>query len=584
MAGLSSGPLAGGFADVTYADWESLVRAGEKDPQRALTTELEEDLEVKWLYTVEDQLAGDPAGSPGVAPFVRGARGGRPWAIRQRTVVTDRETANRQILEDLEGGATEVLLAPNRQVTTVEELDAVLTGVLLDLAPIAIDSEATGDNRVAELLLEIWRRRGHERSEVRGSLGLGPSGIALLRAVGAEFPKVKVISVDTTGFVGQGAGAVYELALALALATSHLREADAVGIAPAELAAALEFTLASGPDQFLEIAKLRAFRRLWATVLEHCGVPSRQRRSDVYVQTSRRMVSSLDPWVNILRATTATFAAAVGGADGITVLPFDEPYRQTVTEAGPLGRRIARNTQLVLAHEAFLHRVDDPAGGSWYVESLTDQVARRAWAEFQAIEAGGGLSSAAVPARLREATAGRHAEIAHRRRSLTGVNQFPLLGDDGLDRAQAHARPLAAPTGVRVDTRDAAQFEALRARAAELQPPPRILLACVGPLAAHAGAAQWAKGFFEAGGVEAVPSGVEPDIAALVTRHGFTVAAVCAGRDVDPEPLAAELRAAGVTHLYAAGADLDGAQRVRDGVDMVAVLGALLDRFQEEAE
>jgi methylmalonyl-CoA mutase len=568
--------LAVGFRASTYTEWESLVRSKERDPERALVTELEEDLKVKWLYTAEDELAPDPGGLPGRAPFVRGARGGVPWAIRQRTAVHDRAAANKLILEDLEGGATEVLLAPNRRVKTVEDLDEVLTGVLLDLAPIAIESDAG----VAELLLELWRRRGYEPSEVRGSLGLGASGIERVAAIRAEFPSVKVIAVNTASSVEQGAGAVYEVALSLSSATGYLRDAEAAGVAPAELAAALEFALVAGPDQFLEIAKLRAFRRLWATVLEHCGVPAEQRRSDVYVQTSRRMVSSLDRSVNMLRATTATFAAAVGGADGITVFPFDEPYGQTVTDAGPLGRRVARNTQLVLSEEASLHRVDDPAGGSWYIESLTDQVARRAWEEFQAIEAAGGVSTQDVAARLKQATVRRHSEIAHRRRSLTGVNQFPLLGDDGLHRAGAAAGSSVEPTGDPGRTRDSAQFEALRARAAELQPAPRILLACVGPLAAHVNVAQWAKSFFEAGGVEAVSGGVDPDIAALVAAHGFTVAAICTGRDGDPGPLAGELRAAGVTQLYAVGAPVDGAELVRDGVDMVAVLGALLDRFE----
>lgn len=575
---LSSGSLAAGFKVATYDEWESLVRGKEKDPERALVTELEEDLKAKWLYTVEDQLAGDPAGSPGAAPFVRGARGSAPWAIRQRTAVIDREAANRHILEDLEGGATEILLAPNHQLNSLSQLDEVLAGVLLDLAPVAI--EGGSDPAVAELLLELWRRRGHESSDVRGSLGLGAAGIEHVSAVRAEFPKVKVITVNTTEYVERGAGAVYELALALALATRHLREADAAGIAAAELAAALEFTLAAGADQFLEIAKLRAFRRLWATVLEHCGVPAPLRRSDVYVQTSRRMVSSLDRSVNMLRATTATFAAAVGGADGITVLPFDEPYGQTVTEPGPLGRRVARNTQLVLAEEASLHRVDDPAGGSWYVESLTDQLARLAWTEFRALEGAGGIAASDPTGRLAAAADRRHSEVAHRRRSLTGVNQFPWLGDDGLDRVGAATGPALTRTSGSGNPRDASQFEALRGRAAMLQPPPRILLACVGPLAAHASAAQWAKSFFEAAGIQADSSGVDPDIAALAAEPGFKVAAICTGRDGDPEPLAAELRAAGINHLYAVGVDVQGAQRVKDGVDMVAVLGSVLDQFE----
>ena len=581
-------PLGGDFAPATYADWEALVRAKAKDPERALSTLLEEDLEVAWLYTPADALAPDPGGRPGQDPFVRGIREGTPWAIRQRNASPDRAAANAEILAELEGGATEILLAvdPTGQagvpIHDVDELDAVLDGVLLDLAPIALE----GDPAAAELLLELYRRRGHAGDELRGSLRLDPIGsdvidlavaIEHLKAVRAEFPRLQVLAVDTAAYAEAGAGGVLELALALSSGVTYLRAGEDGGLDPAEVAAGLEFTLAVGPDQFLEIARLRALRRLWSTVLAHSGVPAQQRRSPLYVATSRRMYSSLDPWVNLLRATTAAFAAAVGGADGITVLPFDEPSGTGLSTPGPLGRRIARNTQLLLAEESSLHRVADPAGGSWYVESLTDQIARAAWAEFQALEAAGGvtalLGSGELADRLANLTAERQRAIARRRRSLTGVNQFPLLGDDGLER-RSETRP-AGPL-----VRDAAQFEALRARASRLDNA-EILLATTGPLAAHVNVAQWAKGFFEAGGVATIASGVDADLAALVREHGVRAAAVCIGKGSEPGPAVAALRDAGVEILYAVGGEVDGLERVQDGVDMVAVLSALLDRFEE---
>ena len=296
------------------------------------------------------------------------------------------------------------------------------------------------------------------------------------------------------------------------------------------------------------------------------------------------MVSSLDPWVNLLRATTAAFAAAVGGADGVTVLPFDEAVGETVAEAGPLGRRIARNTQHVLLEEASLHRVADPAGGSWYVESLTDQLAGAAWSQLQAIEQGGGIVEALKAGTVADELAGagqhRQDQIARRKRALTGVNTFPLLGDDGLHRDEL--APIAGPASAGLTPRrDAADFEHLRARAATLKDP-KILLACVGAvlLIACANVAQWAKNFFEAGGVPTIASGADPDISALVDEHRVKVAAVCAGKAGDPGPTVAALRDAGVERIYAVGADAEGAERIKDGVDMVTVLGDLLDRFE----
>jgi methylmalonyl-CoA mutase len=626
-------PLAAGFPAADRAAWEALVRAKRPEPDTELTTALEDGIEVRWLYGPDDALAPDPGGLPGSDPFVRGVRLGTPWAIRQQNATADRRQANRELLEDLDGGATELLLvtasatAPGIPVTSADELEEVLDGVHLDLAPVALAAGAAAI-RASGALLDLWRRRGHPAAEVRGSLRLDPIGtlarageladptlrdeteaaIRTLHEVRAEFPQVRAMGVDTTPYVEAGAGATLELALALATGLAYLRAADAEGIAPDQLAGALEFTLAAGPDQFLEIAKLRAARRLWASVLGHCDVEPAQRRSALYVRTSRRMASALDPWVNLLRATSAAFAAAVADADGITVLPFDEAVLAEGHAAGPLGRRMARNTQLVLLEEAALHRVADPAGGSWYVESLTDQLARAAWGELQAIERAGGIAavlrSGEVSRRVAAASAERHEQLSRRRRLLTGVNMFPLLGDDGLERAGVdgeqealEAVPETVPAGDTLPlVRDGAQFEALRARAlriaGERGAEPALLLACPGPLSAHVNVALWARSFFEAGGVTTVPSGVQPGAAAhaaLLAEHGLTAAALCPGRDEEAEvqrELVQALRGAGARAVYVAGASDERARAlgadmgVADGVDMVVVLGALLDRFE----
>ncbi len=614
-------PLAAEFAPASYEQWEALVRAKEKDPERPLTRLLEDGLEVNWLYSPRDALAPDPGGIPGTEPFVRGSRTGGPWAIRQQNRAPDRHQANREILEDLEGGATEVLLEISQDggtgipIDDLDQLAEVLDGVHLDLAPVALEAGRDPDHaaRSAGLLVELWRHSGHPAAQLHGSLRLDPIGtlaragratpdrlrahtraaIETLTEVRAEFPRVRSLAVDATPYAEAGAGAQLELALALATGLAYLRAADDAGIEPAAVAAGLEFTFVVGPDQFLEIAKLRAARRLWATVLHHCGVAAQERRSATYARTSGRMASALDPSINLLRATTAAFAAAVAGADGLTVLPFDGP---AAGASGPLGRRMARNIQLVLLEEASLHRVADPGGGSWYVESLTDGLANAAWSDLQRIESAGGigavLASGDVARRVSEATALRHGEIARRRRALTGVNTFPLLGDDGLEHErpdQATAAPApageqaddsGAPLAPLVPVRDAAQFEELRARAIGLGQP-QIVLVNVGPLAEHVNVNQWAKGFFEAGGVETVSQ--DEDQIAL---NGAHVAAVCAGRDGDPAPAIAKLRAAGAETIYLAGAKQDAAEAagadygVRDGVDMVAVLGALLDRVE----
>jgi methylmalonyl-CoA mutase len=615
-------PAVSDFPAVSVEQWRSAVRA-KAGAEAPLASVLEDGIEARWLYTAQDESDGDLGQRPGMTSFVRSGRAGEPVAIRQHNGARTRAQANAQILEDLEGGATEVALAidPSGErgipVGTVDELDEVLGGVYLELAPIALvaDQHAAA---AARLLATLWERRGGQADQIRGSLGLDPIGAlardgatetqyrqaiqALIPAfsdLAPRFARVQVIAVDTTSYVDAGAGATDELAVALATAIAYLRECDQAGLGLSEIPARREFRLATGPDQFLEIAKLRAMRRLWATVLGHCGLALAQRRSRTYARTSRRMVSTLDPWINLLRGTTAAFAAAVGGADGITVLPFDE----ALGEAGPLGRRMARNTPLLLAEEASLGRVGDPAGGSWYVEALTDQLARRAWSELQAIERNGGivgwLVDGMIAQRLALATERRRDQVSRRTRQLTGVNAFPLLDDDGLDRA---GRPVSQRDDTRQPgglppARDAAAFEGLRARARALMEesrPPAILLACLGPLAAHVSVATWAKGFFEAGGIATVASGPMSDAAdhcALLTERGLGAAVLCPGRyePVDAQAqLVRALREAGADVVYLAGTRDDaaaariGADRaVADGVDMVAILGELLDRVDD---
>ena len=386
----------------------------------------------------------------------------------------------------------------------------------------------------------------------------------------------------------------------------------AAGLAPAAAARQIEFTLGIGPDQFLEIAKFRAARRLWARVLEECGVPAEDRHSATYGVTTGRMITSVDPWVNMLRVTTATFAAGTGGADGVTVTPFD----RALGEPGELGRRIARNTQIVLQEESSLGRIADPVAGSYYGEALTDEVARSAWEHFNSIESEGGalaaLRSGLIVNAVAEEADRREYDLVHRVRLMTGINEFPLLGDDGTETEPADTTALAKLDAARLAERpaisslaglaDAAPGERLKQATAaatagarideifsafagetysqpklEVRPDslpievlrnsvenhiaaggdaPRIFLACTGTIASHVALANWAKSFFEVGGIETVPSGHLPDneAQAMAFRDGgFTTACVCAGRKETPDDIAdlvGVLRAAGAEYIY----------------------------------
>lgn len=628
------------------------------------TTPAEDGIEVPWLFT-----AGDIGGS---APHLRAGPPGAPWLMRQEHAAPARDAARRMILEDLEGGATAVGLRFDRAACTgvapgdtgfaecagrdgtaihcLDDLDEVLDGVLLDGAPVALAAGASA-LPAAALLVALWRRRSHDLRSVSGSLGIDPLGTlaafgvvhgtpdeAVSRAAGAAAeldgllgPDVTVLAVDTAPYVAAGASAVQELAIAAATATRYLAACEEAGLAPEAANARIEFTLQADADQFTTMARFRAMRRVWARILELCGVPEAERRCRLAARTSARMLSTVDPWVNMLRTTTAAFAAAVAGADVITVAAFDEPRGGT----SELGRRIARNTHHILMDESHLAHVGDPGAGAWYVEWLTEELARAAWTEMTEIEDGGGIVAALTSGRLAErlgATATRRAdEVARRTRVLTGVNAFPLLGDDGVPAADTTvdaafgrretdrltSRPAvetppdagfaemmaSVGDGARLDQvcptathrqaplttrRDGAAFEALREAASSMDPAPRILLACVGPIARHNAITTWARSLFEAGGIEARLSPPILDgaaIEAVLADAPEPLAAVCAAADEDPDLLrsvVAALRARGAIHVYLVRgpedlADAIGADRaVGEGIDVVGLLGHAL--------
>ncbi len=647
-------PLVPGFAKIPPAFWSDRVQRmrGEKG-ERPLSDVDEDGLDVRWLYSPDDALAADPAGLPGAAPFVRGTRIGTAWDIRQEHTHPVIRTANAQVLEDLVGGVTSVTLrldAAGRQalihpsatfdearglggiaVSDVDDLDAVLEGAYLELAPVALDAGPAAIPAAA-LLRAVWERRELDLAEVRGSFGIDPIGtlaeeghllddpadaIALAGRIAAETaestPQVQSLRVDARAFVRAGATPALEIALAALTGTTYLRAAADAGLSPALAAGQIEFQLTAGQVQFQEIAKLRAFRRIWARILEASGVPADQRRSPVYARATDRMLSRVDPWTNLLRGTTSLFGAAVGGADGATVAAFDAMLGLPST----LGRRIARNTQIILLEESGLARVADPAGGSWYVESHTDAVAQAAWAHVQRLEGAGGITQALSTGQLQAELAGlaasRTEELVTRKRELTGVNAFPLLGDEGLeeaetidltelarrDRARRATRPdvaglaaaQAAPTpsaatlasltalataGARIDelaplihgarydrpslhgTRDAEPFEALRNAATTAgTATPQVLLAPIGPLAATVTIVTWATNFFAVGGIAAVLPDGDEDPAALAAKDGHGVVVLCPGKGVDDDTtaeLARRLRDAGADHLILAGA------------------------------
>lgn len=663
--------LAADFPPADPAVWRGLVeRALKGASAERLARRTRDGIEIRTLYTrAEAGPLGAAAGLPGAAPFVRGARAATAaasggWDIRQRIAHPDPATANRLALADLEGGATSLTLRIDEAATCagaaapdgvvlldLDDLDRALGGVLLDLAPVALDAGGRSAEAGA-LLLALFERRGHAPGSVRAELGADPLGAALrgsdLEPEGAlaraatlahlaadRWPGVATLRADGRPWHAAGASEAQELAAVLATAVHYLRALEAAGLEPGTGAGQITFTLAVDADFFLGVAKLRALRRLWGRVLEASGVADAARGMVLHAETATLMGTRRDPWSNMLRATVACAAAVAGGADGATVLPFDH----ALGPPSPLARRVARNTQLVLVEEGNLHRVADPAGGAWYVESLTRDLAGQAWDRFRAIEAEGGMLAAlragAPQTRVAATWAARARDLATRKEPVTGVSEFadpaeraapppepfdpaPLvartrerlagvapIGDPDALLAAARAGRILAPLppvagGIAPlpSHRLGEAFEALRDRGdlalARDGTRPRVLLLALGPLARHGARAAFARSLLAAGGIEAPTTppldGVEAAVAAF-RDSGARIAALCSSDEVYADlaaPAARALKAGGCEHLLlmgdpgprrdelaAAGVD----RFARLGEDVVEILAGLHDRL-----
>ncbi|HEX2902239.1 MAG TPA: methylmalonyl-CoA mutase family protein [Jatrophihabitans sp.] len=585
--------LAGEFPPAELAEWRVLV-AGVLDkagraydpaaPETALAHVDDDGIVIAPLYTERPQVS---TGQPGQPPFVRGARpvlGSQPqpsetagWDVRAYYPDPDPVATNRAVLADLHNGVSSLWLPAGA------ELAQVLEGVYLDLIAVVLS-----DPGQAAELLRLVEHLSPDR--VRGSLGADPAGwaarhggqpdLAQLRAAVAaaqSYPGLLPVTVDATVYHDAGATDAEELAISISVAVGYLRTVGE------DLFDRMEFRYAVTANQFASIAKLRAARRVWDRVGELCGRLERggQRQHAV---TSAAMLTRRDPWVNMLRGTIACFAAAVGEAQAITVAPFDS----ALGIPDDFGRRIARNTQSILHDEASLARVTDAAGGSYYVETLTDEVAERAWRKFTELEAAGGalalLADGSLGRRLAGSWQRRRTRLAHRQDPITGVSEFADLAEAAMTRPVI-SEP--APTGL-PRHRYAEDYEALRDRSDELLARtgrrPSVLLAALGPAAAHAGRLAFAANLFQAGGVQpVVATGTADELARAFAGSGAQIACLCSS-DRGYAEAAGEasrvLTAAGARVWIAGPAEL-----AREGIEQSIQLGCdALSRLAEVFE
>lgn len=518
------------------------------------------------------------------------------WSILGRVDLADPDAANKLALEDLEGGADglHIVFAGSQGAygagltsDSDETIGHLLEGIRLDYGiPVLVEASPRAPNAAAAIMRYVDSHH-IEPSITRISLGLDPLGLQALHgfapAPWAQAQKTFAESAKTVARAGFAKGAVVadarvihaaggsetqELSFALSAAVAYLRALtdNGVDIETARSLVALRF--AADADEFMGVAKFRAARRLWARVEEACGLAPKP--ALIFAETAWRMMSRRDPWNNILRGTLAAFSAAIGGADAIAVLPFT----QALGAADGFARRLARDTQLVLQDESHIDVVDDPASGAGGFEALTQELCERAWAAFQQIEAEGGLPAAlekgTFQARVAETAGERAKRVARAREKIIGANEFPDIHEKMLDvvapfdaaRQIAEAPAGALKTPALAPRRLSEPFERLRdesdAYAQKTGKRPRVFLANLGSVAAFTARANFAKNFFEAGGVEAVfgpETESTSEIVAAFRESGAKLACLCSSDRIYADaaaPAAIALKGAGA-RLYSAG-------------------------------
>ena len=551
------------------------------EPERTLETPTYESFAIRALYTAIDELPEPPL--PGEWPYLRGGDALRDvksgWKVAEAIPANPvagvaADEVNAAVRAGLAEGVSALLIRVGESAVAPRQLEKVLEGVYLSMAPVVLD--AGSDYRAAsDVMLELVAEvEPDQRATLSVDLGADPLTASLSdrptppieEVVGvakrvASDPGVRAITVDGPALHNLGANATWELAGSIAAAVAYLRALTEAGLPVAHALRQISFRLAADDDQFMTTAKMRALRQLWARVAEVVGAPD-SGAAVVHAETSLPMMTQRDPWVNMLRTTLAAFGAGVGDADTVLVFPFDVAIAGGFPGmATSFARRMARNIQLLLLEESHVGRILDPAGGSWFVEDLTKQLAQQAWRHFQAIEQHGGFTEARdyIAGQIGEIAAQRTDDIAHRRTAITGVNEYPNLAEPALPQKDPSHSPLAAGKLVRY----AAEFEALRDRSdvylARTGSRPQALLLPLGSLAEHNIRTTFAANLLASGGIEAVNPGTvdADDVAKAVADVGSPTVAVICGTDSrygnEVAAVVEAARRAGVSHICLAG-------------------------------
>ena len=516
------------FPPVTTKEWEEKIIADLKgaDYEKKLISKTTEGIKIKPYYRSEDIANIEHLKSfPGEFPFVRGTKKtDNHWEVRQDVEELNPEKANKLAKEIIRKGVDAIGFNA-KDVEDSNDMKALLAGI--DLEKTAIHFYSSNSYPVTfNLFTEELKRQKVDFKKVKGSFNFDSlsyfllygkfytsednnfiEAASLLGNVVKNIPQFDCININGQYFHNAGASVSQELAFSLASANEYLVKFTERECKISETASHLRFTFATGSNYFLEIAKFRAARMLWAKIVEQYNPADKNScMMKIHTVTSTWNKSVYDPYVNMLRNTTEAMSAAIGGCDSMTVNPFDITYKKSDN----FSERIARNVQLVLKEEAYLDKIVDPAGGSYYIESLTDSIAEASWKMFLKIEEQGGFINAVKSGYIREEIENtcqkRDMDIAMRKQVILGTNQYPNLKETMLDKIAPNT-DLSALGGLK-QYRGSQAFEALRLSTESYEKEghkiPSVFLFTIGNLAMRKARATFATNFFGCAGYKII--------------------------------------------------------------------------------
>ncbi|HRS54232.1 MAG TPA: methylmalonyl-CoA mutase family protein [Bacteroidales bacterium] len=447
------------FPPITDQEWEEQIIADLKgaDYEKKLIWNTPEGLKIKPYYRASDLNSLSLYRlKPGAFPFYRGTKKhNNNWEIREDIDINDVEKANIIAIKAIEKGA-EAIAFKTSYMNDDKELSILLKGINIEKIPIYFFS-SDSYSILADLLIRYIKKNNLDKNKVKGGFNFDFLGYylthgnyynsredninelaCLINLLSKELPNFRVIQVNGQIFSDAGSTVLQELAFSLAAAHEYFYLITQKNFNPEEIVKKLGFTLSSGSAYFLEIAKFRAIKPLWTKIIEQYGIKLQHNDIKVHAVNNSWNKSIYDPYVNMLRTTTEAMAAILGGCDSMTITPFDT----TFSEGSNFSYRIARNQQLILKLEAYFDKIADSAGGSYYIENLTNILAEAAWELFKKIEEKGGfikaMESYYIKEEVEKASAQKDIEIANRKITIVGTNQYPNINEKMIEKVSLH--------------------------------------------------------------------------------------------------------------------------------------------------